>query len=768
MNHSPTRLLLNVSPVAFNPSWLNAEQSPYQSPEHLREVRQRHAATHVAFRISNDLIIAPATVDATPTGLGAAHTIDLSSDVRTGARVVRHALVSYFHGLGRTLLDFDPVVFIAAGSKDDLIGQAAPYWKTRPQWLKIAPRYTLDVRGIEAGGVPRVAITVDVESTIRIDAPCAALIAAGISPLGWYVSQLSHVIDPRVQPRRRLLGRIAAVDGSTLHLTDTREGDVTVVDAASVYPEPRRETLHAIVAALAGDRVQQVLNGIDTAMRRFHHGPERLARLRALMQHIAKNTFRVGPVVTFTIDSFLAEGSPEFPPVERAPRPTYVFDPATRKTDTWNDRGLKQYGPYTAKSFSPSRPRVAVICQNRFQGVVEQVVFKLLHGVSSAAGDGAPFEQGFIRKYALQDFSAEFFAAADHTVASYDRASRQALAAAGQQNAKWDLVLVQTEGRFRDFYGAENPYLVTKATFLGAQTPVQSFKIETVDVPDRQLGYVLNNIALAAYAKMGGVPWLLQANPTIAHEVVIGLGSAELSSTRLGVKQRMVGVTTVFTGDGRYHLSSVSQAAPFDEYPEAVLASLRGSISSVRSDFNWQKGERVRVVFHAFKDFRNVEAEAVKRVMRELVDFEVEYAFLHVADTHPFLLFDESQHGVPAPGGAKKGVLAPERSLFLPLAADKTLLVLTGPRDVKLAGHGLPRPILLKLHGASTFTDMRYLARQVATFAAHSWRSFSPSAMPVTILYSELVARLLPQLTAVDPGLATALLGRIGRTRWFL
>jgi len=764
---SARRLLLNVSPVRFAPRLLEVEKSPYESAEHLREMRGRYAGTHVVFRIANELIVAPAAPDAQHVGLGTRHAIDLETDVRTGARVVRHALVSYFHTLGRTLLDFDPVVFIAAGRKDDLIGQAAPQWATRPAWLIIAPRYTLDVRPIQPAGTPVVSVTVDVESAVRIEATCKTLIDAGVSLVGWYISRPGHPVDSRVQPRRRLVGRVVAVDGSVLQLTDTREGD-TQVDAASVYPEPRREALQAILTASLGGRAEHVLGRIDAAMRGFHQGPERLARLRSLMQHIGKSTFQVGPEVMFTVQPFLAEGSPGFPVVERAPRPTYVFDPASRKTDTWNDRGLKQYGPYTAKAFSPSRPRVAVICQSRYQGVVEQVVYKFLHGVSSGGGDAAPFEQGFIRKYALQDFTADFFFAADGSVAAYDRASRQALAAAGQQNAKWDLVLVQTEERFRDLAGSDNPYLVTKATFLSAQTPVQSFKIQTVDVPDRQLGYVLNNIGLAAYTKMGGVPWLLQANPTIAHEVVVGLGSAELSSTRLGVKQRMVGVTTVFTGDGRYYLSSLSQAAPFDEYEDAVLTSLRNSIASVKSDFNWQRGERVRLVFHAFKDFRNVEAEAVKRVMRELVDFEVEYAFLHVADTHPFLLFDEAQNGATAPGGARKGVLAPERTLFLPISPNQTLLVLTGPRDVKLATHGLPRPVLLKLHNASTFSDMRYLARQVATFAAHSWRSFSPSAMPVTILYSELVARLLPQLTAVDPGLATALLGRIGKTRWFL
>ncbi|MEO2088349.1 MAG: hypothetical protein ABGY75_02495 [Gemmataceae bacterium] len=40
--------------------------------------------------------------------------------------------------------------------------------------------------------------------------------------------------------------------------------------------------------------------------------------------------------------------------------------------------------------------------------------------------------------------------------------------------------------------------------------------------------------------------------------------------------------------------------------------------------------------------------------------------------------------------------------------------------------------------------------------------------MPVTILYSELIAGLLGKLATVPTWSQTSLLGRIGATRWFL
>ena len=77
------------------------------------------------------------------------------------------------------------------------------------------------------------------------------------------------------------------------------------------------------------------------------------------------------------------------------------------------------------------------------------------------------------------------------------------------------------------------------------------------------------------------------------------------------------------------------------------------------------------------------------------------------------------------------------------------LISVTGPRDMKLPLQGLPRPLLLKLHRESTFTDLEYLAGQVFRFTYMSWRRPYPSRTPVTILYSDLIAGLLGHLRHV-------------------
>jgi hypothetical protein len=87
---------------------------------------------------------------------------------------------------------------------------------------------------------------------------------------------------------------------------------------------------------------------------------------------------------------------------------------------------------------------------------------------------------------------------------------------------------------------------------------------------------------------------------------------------------------------------------------------------------------------------------------------------------------------------------------------------------MKLPLQGAPRPLLLKLHRESTFTDLDYLAGQAFRFTALSWRRFYPSSKPVTILYSDLIAGLLGQLRHVSNWNADMISTKLRHSRWFL
>ena len=272
----------------------------------------------------------------------------------------------------------------------------------------------------------------------------------------------------------------------------------------------------------------------------------------------------------------------DFPGRRRRPALIYILDPKGSPTCEWPvDAGLNQYGPYSSRTFTPNRPQVCIICQKSKEGQVEQFIRKLKTGITGTGVKFPPFEKGMLRKYNLGDLKTTTFTAEDASPAAYRKGIAQALAMRGPKGPQWDLGLVQIDEDFHSLYGADNPYLISKAEFLQHQIPTQEFEIETAHLSDYNLQYALNNMALAIYAKLNGTPWLIKADEGISHELVIGLGSALIGENRLGESERVVGITTIFSGDGEFHISNLSRAVAFENYKDELLRTLRIAVRQV-------------------------------------------------------------------------------------------------------------------------------------------------------------------------------------------
>ncbi|MDT7953558.1 MAG: Piwi domain-containing protein, partial [Acetobacteraceae bacterium] len=383
-----------------------------------------------------------------------------------------------------------------------------------------------------------------------------------------------------------------------------------------------------------------------------------------------------------------------------------------------------------------------------------------------------PFRGGLVGKFRLQRVQFEYELAASGTPDGY----RKAIARLLQRLARTpDLALVQTHKAHELLAPAANPYLAAKAAFMLAGVPVQSVHLETMEMPDANLPYTLNNVALAAYAKLNGVPWVISIRPPSSHELVIGLGYSEVGEERLGPRSRYVGITTVFQGDGRYLVWGQTREVEFENYADALYATLRSTIEYVRQENNWQAGDHIRLVFHVYKPLKHREMDAIKELVAGLVSDQhpVEYAFLDISRHHEYQLFDPAQAGVyyPRPGRERglKGIYAPVRGEARQLSARSALLQLIGPEQVKTDAQGAPRPLLIELSAQSDFTDLTYLVRQVFHFSFMSWRSFFPAVEPVTILYSRLIANSLGNFK-LTPGWNSNVLtvGTLRSSMWFL
>jgi hypothetical protein len=67
----------------------------------------------------------------------------------------------------------------------------------------------------------------------------------------------------------------------------------------------------------------------------------------------------------------------------------------------------------------------------------------------------------------------------------------------------------------------------------------------------------------------------------------------------------------------------------------------------VRQEDAWRASDAVRLVFHVFKLLKSREVDIVEATVRELGIDNVRFAFIHVVDDHPFMMFDAANPGAP-------------------------------------------------------------------------------------------------------------------------
>jgi argonaute-like protein implicated in RNA metabolism and viral defense len=315
-----------------------------------------------------------------------------------------------------------------------------------------------------------------------------------------------------------------------------------------------------------------------------------------------------------------------------------------------------------------------------------------------------------------------------------------------------------------------SPYLFAKAVLLTNGIPVQEVRTATIFRRPDSLPFIFQNLSVAFYAKMGGVPWTVNHDLTVNDEVVIGMGMAEISSSRFEERQRHVGITTVFRGDGNYLLANVSKECRFEDYRKVLKETMTEVLREVRERNGWRSGDTVRIVFHASKPLRNLE---VDKLMAECVaeaapEQNVQFAFLDVLHDHPFRVFDHRQKGQDTSRGKIKGTFVPARGLLVHLGKNTRLLSTNGPMQIKRTATSLPTPLLVHLHPHSTGCDLTYLTDQVLKFTSLTWRSTQPAQTPVTVYYSELIAKLLVRLKKVPGWSPAPLNSKLRSSKWFL
>ena len=764
-------LRLNFIPITFNNETFTGYSLPYENDEHLRDLRKQYRETHVFRREGDTIQCAPLTETAET--LGEETTFDITKDFVFAEYIVREALIRFFQKKHAQFASiYLPTTIIL--EKENLLEGILDDEDTT-QFLAMYPKYEIESRLI----VPHhknvtFGIQVNFSAGHFIEASVNELIQKGVDVLNRYV-QVSRedTFDPRIDQKynRTLAGKIVGIEGTMLKLADYREhGEL---DARLSFLEPNTSNFRHCLDSLLSQNISHIQQKRMAQIFKVSGAKNQYNRLEKLNKwFVDSQSISCTPTLSFTVNSgvYHPKSGNEAGEYRQLPFPAYVLRPGGTITEKGLvDQLIDKYGPFDTESFPRKRLTIAVVFPERFKGNVEVFMRQFKDGVPSRGKRRIPYTQGFIRKYRLTGCEFDFFpvSSANENSKGFKEACLTALSS--QKN--YDLAVIVIREDFHQLYEEQNPYLVAKSTFMSHGIPVQAVEIETID-DERGRPWTLNNIALAVYAKLGGIPWVLSSTSGMAHELIFGIGSSRIQTDRLGESERFVGITTVFNGDGNYLLYNLTKEVRYEEYQDALLASLKSCMEEVKARYAWQPNDKVRLIFHqSFKKFKNIEAQTVKAFVNSITDFDVEYAFVHVSEYHPWKVFDKLSKGVDYWENSRKfikGEFVPQRGFCIPLGPYAVLLTLTGPRQLKTPLQGCPAPLLMSVHNESTFSSQEYLVNQIYNLTFMSWKGFHPSTLPVTIAYSNWIADFLGKLQAISGWNPDTLVTKLRESRWFL
>ncbi len=660
--------------------------------------------------------------------------------------------------------------FAFLGQQDEVVSAIRTRMPRLPDIITgftIKPKFELDARIVEQqDGKPYVGLFMDARTRWTIRTPIDELQAAGVDLEGLYVVRRNPA-----DGGRRLVGRMRAMEGASVHLLESFEG-IASIPVEEVWLEGSRQSFARCLKSLLGDRYIAFEKERTRQEAQLFSGPAVRQLLDRMGEYLRKaSPINLGGGLTCSVtEAIVAINDSGYQTVISSGPVEYCYDAARTKRDEYAWRGLEKWGPFSRDSFPRRSPLILVLFPDTVQGSVESFVRALRDGITGLVG--SRYSAGLAKTFSLANprFELRRIPMLKSTACpclTYRAAIEEALAGSAQQPDAAIIVVLDEHARLRD---DENPYLYAKATALLGGVPTQEVRLSTLEQSPKQLQYVLQNVGTALYAKMGGTPWTVNQDLTINDEIVIGMGTCELSGSRFEDRQRFVGITTVFRGDGNYLLANVSRECAYDEYPKVLRDSTLSILREIKVRNGWQPGDAIRIVFHTFKPLKHVEAADIARECVAALenDHQIEFAFLTVSLEHPFTVLDLAQPGLESWKGGKKAVYVPERGLIAQLGRYTRLVSTTGPFLVKLEDAPLPKPLLVRLHPGSTFRDLTYLATQVLKFTSLSWRSTLPAKKPVTTYYSDLIAELLARLRHV-PGWSPEVLNlRLRASRWFL
>lgn len=417
-------------------------------------------------------------------------------------------------------------------------------------------------------------------------------------------------------------------------------------------------------------------------------------------------------------------------------------------------RGLMAYGPF--KPVPIARPRFGFFFPADRRDDANKLYLALKNGIGLFRGVENTFRFALSKQqvFPVPVGGVEIGARADHSknARAYASAILSWNGSTAEGRPDMFFVLHPKTGESE----ASTPYYECKARLLGAGILSQNVTLDLL-ANRSQFEWSAANIALGAFVKLGGVPWVVRGEE-LDQDLIIGLGRAYVFDSQTRRNTGYMAFTTCFSARGPLRFISLAEFAKTKkEYLDALRKVVGVSLS--RAD---EIGSSVTTLtVHAPKEMQREEMEVIRAAVRSHVKQSVvEIVVVKVTDESSFFALDERfQDGVPRRGTAVQ-------------VSDRELMLYTEGREEKESWTNRVPVALRVAPSGPPLTEAKMLSvlRQINDLSQVNWRGFNARSRPISVYYGSLIARLLSH---VPPEMAAALYSQealkiLEERMWFL
>ncbi|UIO95442.1 hypothetical protein LYZ41_14690 [Elizabethkingia miricola] len=410
-------------------------------------------------------------------------------------------------------------------------------------------------------------------------------------------------------------------------------------------------------------------------------------------------------------------------PVFQLNKKEYIF--SNKSTANSQFQGIRNYGPLQKID---KEVIFAFIFEERFKSFANEL-FLSLTGKSNP-GTFPGFEQMFgvkistnnVKKISIEGFSNEELLKIVDTVKTLQDS---------EPNKKIIGIYIEDYAIDVEDNAASNHYYYLKYNFIKNNLALQVVNYRKLGERN-SLKWSTSNVALAMFAKMGGIPWVVK--PSNNNCLILGVGSSHKRDVETGLITKYFAYTVCLDSSGLYKTLEVLA----DETTEAnYLENLKNNLVKILNDGRMENYKTC--VLHLPFKIKHKEISAISEAIQQINNID----FVAIKVNLDNKYFGYSFHNT----------LVPYESSFVKLSRSEYLVWFEGLLYGKeVVDKRLSNPVhiqFLNLDNSKGFDERKYL-QDVLNLSGANWRGFNAKSIPISIYYSQIIAKYTEAFEMID------------------